>query len=203
MNLAILISGSGTNLQAIIDEAEAGRLPGVNLTVVVSNRRNALGLQRAEQHGIPTELHLLKPYQESGRSREAYDADLAALLQRYDADWVVLAGWMHLLSMAFLKHYPNHVINLHPALPGHFPGTHAIERAFEAFQRGEVAQTGVMVHFVPDEGVDVGPTILQETVPILPDDTLQTLEARVHKTEHRLLPAAIRQVLVGETDNRR
>jgi len=196
MNLAILISGSGTNLQSIIGEVEAGRLPGVNLAVVVSNRRNAFGLQRAAQHGIPTELHLLKPYREAGRSREAYDADLAALLQRYGVDWVVLAGWMHLLSMAFLEHYPNHVINLHPALPGHFPGTHAIERAFEAFQRGEVAHTGVMVHFVPDEGVDVGPTILQEEVPILPDDTLQTLEARIHGVEHRLLPEAIRRVIV-------
>ncbi len=203
MNLAILISGSGTNLQAIIDEAEAGRLPGVNLVVVVSNRRNALGLQRAERHGIPTELHLLKPYREAGRSRETYDADLAALLQRYNVDRVVLAGWMHLLSMAFLKHYPNRVINLHPALPGQFPGTHAIERAFDAFQRGEVAHTGVMVHFVPDEGVDVGPTILQEVVPILPGDTLQTLEARVHETEHRLLPEAIRQVLSGETKGAR
>jgi len=197
MNLAILISGSGTNLQAIIDESEAGRLPDANLTVVVSNRRNAFGLQRAQRHGIPTELHLLKPYREAGRSREAYDADLAALLQRYNVGWVVLAGWMHLLGMAFLKHYPNHVINLHPALPGQFPGTHAIERAFEAFQRGEVTHTGVMVHFVPDEGVDVGPTILQEKVPILPDDTLQTLEARVHETEHRLLPEAIRRVMLG------
>lgn len=195
MNLAVLISGTGTNLQAIIDEAEAGQLPDVNLAVVVSNRRKALGLQRAEQHGMPTELHLLKPYREAGRSREEYDADLAALLRRYDVDWVVLAGWMHILSMAFLKHYPNRVINLHPALPGKFPGTHASERAFEAYQRGEVDHTGVMVHLVPDEGVDSGPVILQEVVPIYPDDTLQTLEDRIHAVEHRLLPEAIRRVV--------
>jgi len=181
-------------LKAIIDEAEAGRLPGVNLAVVVSNRTNAYGLQRAEQHDIPTEQHLLKPYREVGRSREEYDADLAALLQRHQVDWVVLAGWMHILSMAFLKHYPNSVINLHPALPGQFPGTHAIERAFESFQRGEIEHTGVMVHLVPDEGVDSGPVILRETVPIYLDDTLETLEERVHAVEHRLLPAAIRRV---------
>ena len=195
MNLAVLISGTGTNLQAIIDEAEAGRLPDVNLAVVVSNRRKAYGLQRAERHGISTELHLLKPYREAGRTREEYDADLATLLRRYDIDWVVMAGWMHILSMAFLKHYPNRVINLHPALPGQFPGTHAIERAFEAFQRGEIEHTGVMVHLVPDEGVDSGPVILQEVVPIYPDDTLETLEERVHAVEHRLLPEAIRQVV--------
>jgi len=197
MNLAVLISGSGTNLQAIIDEAEAGQLPGANIAVVVSNRRNAFGLQRAQRHGTPTEIHLLKPYRESGRSREEYDADLAKLLQRYDVEWVVLAGWMHILSMSFLKHYPNHVINLHPALPGQFAGTHAIERALEAYRKGEIKQTGVMVHLVPDEGVDSGPVILQEAVPIFPDDTLATLEARIHAMEHRLLPEAIRQVALG------
>jgi formyltetrahydrofolate-dependent phosphoribosylglycinamide formyltransferase len=195
MNLAVLISGTGTNLQAIIDEAEAGRLPGVNLAVVVSNRRKAYGLQRAERHGISTELHLLKPYREARRSREEYDADLAALLKRHNVEWVVLAGWMHILSMAFLKHYPNRVINLHPALPGQFPGVRAIERAFEAYRRGEIEHTGVMVHLVPDEGVDSGPVILQEVVPIHSDDTLETLEERVHAVEHRLLPEAIRRVM--------
>jgi folate-dependent phosphoribosylglycinamide formyltransferase PurN len=94
---------------------------------------------------------------------------------------------MHLFSTAFLQHYPNRVVNLHPALPGTFSGTHAIQRAWEAYRRGELDHTGVMVHLVPDEGVDDGPVIAQEIVPIRDDDTLERLEARVHATEHRLL----------------
>ena len=106
-----------------------------------------------------------------------------------------MAGWMHVLTMAFLKHYPWRVINIHPALPGMFPGTHAIERAYEAYRRGEITHTGVMVHYAPDEGVDVGPVIVQREVPIYPDDTLETLEARIHEVEHVLYIEAIKKVL--------
>ncbi len=193
-NLAVLISGEGTNLQAIIDAIESGELPEARVAVVVSNHKAAYGIQRAEAAGIPVIYHPLLPYRRSGRSREEYDADLAALLEPYDVDLVVLAGWMHILSCAFLRHYPL-VLNIHPALPGTFPGMHAIERAFEAYQRGEIDHTGVMVHLAPDEGVDVGPVICQEEVPILPDDTLETLEARIHQVEHRLYVEAIRRVL--------
>jgi len=194
--VAVLISGFGSNLQAILDAVRAGELPGVEVCVVVSNRANAYGLERARRAGVPTEVHLLRPYLEDGRGRQAYDADLAALLQRYGAEWVVLAGWMHVLSDAFLRHFPGRVINLHPALPGEFPGTHAIERAWAAYQRGEIRRTGVMVHLVPDEAVDAGPVLVQEEVPILPGDTLETLEARIHQVEHRLLVQAIRQCIV-------
>lgn len=197
--LAVLISGFGSNLQAIIDEIEAGKLPGVEIAVVVSNKVEAYGLERARKHGIPAEVHPIKntKYQMSNGAfdRRAYDADLAALLQRYQVDWVILAGWMRLLTTAFLERFPNRVINLHPARPGAFPGTHAIERAFEAYQRGTIDGTGVMVHLVPDEAVDAGPVILAEDVPIFPDDTLETLEARIHAVEHRLLPEAIRKML--------
>ena len=94
---------------------------------------------------------------------------------------------MRILTSSFLSHFPNRVVNLHPALPDTFPGTHAIERAFEAYQRGEIEHTGIMVHLVPDEGVDNGPVLATEIVPINKDDTLETLEIRVHETEHKLL----------------
>lgn len=193
--LAVLISGSGTNLQAILDACASGALPGTQVAVVASNRMAAYGLQRARAYSVPTLYHPLKPYRDAGRSREEYDADLAAKLAPYAVDLVCLAGWMHVFSMAFLRHYPQRVINIHPALPGAFPGMHAIERAYEAYQRGEITHTGVMVHYAPDEGVDVGPVIVQRIVPIYPEDTLETLEARVHATEHVLYIEAIRQVL--------
>jgi len=193
--LAVLISGTGTNLQAIIDACESGALPDTRVVVVVSNRIGAYGLQRAKKHGIPTIYHPFKPYRDAGRPREEYDADLAAKLAPYQVDLVCLAGWMHVLTMAFLKHYPWRVINIHPALPGMFPGTHAIERAYEAYRRGEITHTGVMVHYAPDEGVDVGPVIVQREVPIYPDDTLETLEARIHEVEHVLYIEAIKKVL--------
>lgn len=193
--IAILISGYGSNLQAILDAVERGDLPGVEPALVVSNRRDAYGIVRAIRHGVPVLYFPLAPYTHAGRPRATYDADLAALLEAFRIDWVVLAGWMHVLSDAFLRHFPSRVVNLHPALPGTFPGTHAIARAFEAFRRGEIDRTGVMVHLVPDEGVDIGPVVAQEEVPIFPEDTLDTLEARIHATEHRLLVRALAQLL--------
>ena len=195
-HIAILISGFGSNLQAIIDAVAAGQLPGVEIAVVVSNRKAAYGLQRAQQAGIATEYRPLKPYRDAGRSREEYDADLAALLcDRYQVVWVVQAGWMHLFSMAFLHHFPGRVINLHPALPGMFPGMESIDRAWQAYQRGEIEHTGVMLHLVPDQAVDEGPVLAQRVVPIYPTDTLEALEARVHQTEHQLLVETLHELL--------
>ena len=189
--LAVLISGSGTNLQAIIDATRAGALD-ATIAVVVANRRQAYGLTRARQAGIPTLYFPLKPYRDAGRSREEYDADLAQRVAAYAPDLIVLAGWMHVFTAAFLDRFPQRVINLHPALPGQFAGTHAIARAFAAFQRGEIDHTGVMVHWViPD--VDAGPVLASEAVPIYPTDTLDDLEARIHAVEHRLLVDAIRR----------
>ena len=194
--IAVLISGFGSNLQAIIDAIADGRLPGVEIAVVVSNRKAAYGLQRARRAGLPALYFPLKPYRDAGRSRREYDADLARVLRdEYGVEWVVLAGWMHLFSMEFLRHFPNRVVNLHPALPGAFPGTHAIERAWEAYRRGEIEHTGVMIHLVPDEEVDAGPVVVQEQVPIYPDDTPETLEARIHDTEHRLFVVALHKLL--------
>ncbi|MBC7242566.1 MAG: phosphoribosylglycinamide formyltransferase, partial [Anaerolineae bacterium] len=106
--------------------------------------------------------------------------------------------WMHVLSNAFLQRFPGRVINLHPALPGQFPGTDAIARAYQAFREGRITHTGVMIHFVPDEEVDCGPVIVSEKVPIYPEDTLEALEARVHVVEHRLYVEALRRLIAGE-----
>jgi len=192
--LAILISGSGSNLQAIIDAVQEGRLH-ARIAVVVSNRKAAYGLERAEKAGIPTRYHPLKPYRDAGRQRADYDADLAALLAEYRPDWIVLAGWMHIFSDAFLRHYPQRIVNLHPALPGQFPGAHAIEDALAAYQRGEVDHTGVMVHLVPDERVDEGPVLATRAVPILAGDSRDSLAARIHATEHDLLVATLSQLV--------
>ena len=195
--IAVFISGYGSNLQAVIDAEEAGQLPNVEIALVVSNRREAFGIKRAIRSGIPLVYFPLLPYRKSGRPRTEYDTDLAALVGGFGVEWIVLAGWMHLLSNAFIRHYPNRILNLHPALPGAFPGTDAIERAYEAYRRGEIDHTGVMVHLVPDEGVDAGPVVAQAEVSILPDDDLKTLETRIHQTEHHLLPVVIRDLIPG------
>jgi formyltetrahydrofolate-dependent phosphoribosylglycinamide formyltransferase len=190
--LAVFISGNGSNLQAIIKAIRKHELE-AQIVVVVSNREKAYGLTRARRAGIPTLYFPFKPYQEAQRSREAYDADLAARVAAYKPDLIVLAGWMHILSAAFLDRFPERVINLHPALPGQFPGMHAIERAYESFLEGAIESTGVMVHQVVPK-VDAGPVIVQEEVPIYADDSLDELETRIHTTEHQLIVAAIRQI---------
>jgi formyltetrahydrofolate-dependent phosphoribosylglycinamide formyltransferase len=189
-----MISGHGSNLQAMIDACAAGQIA-AQVVLVVSNRRAAYGLERAKAAGIPTLYFPLKPYSDDGRGRQAYDTDLAGRVAAYQPDVIALAGWMHIFSNAFLQRFPGRVLNIHPALPGLFPGTHSIERAYQAFQAGEITHTGVMVHRVPDEGVDVGPVVVSETVPIYPTDTLEMLEERVHQVEHRLYVQAIGKVI--------
>jgi formyltetrahydrofolate-dependent phosphoribosylglycinamide formyltransferase len=196
--IAILISGFGSNQQAIMDAVEAGQLPGVEVALVVSNRREAFGIKRAVRHGVPVVYFPLAPYTRAGRPREEYDADLARIVQAFNVEWVVMAGWMHVWTDAFLQHFPSRVVNLHPALPGMFPGMHGIEEAYAAYQRGEIEHTGVMVHLVPDPAVDAGPVIAQEVVPIHPDDSLEDLETRIHAVEHRLLVEALRGLVTRE-----
>jgi formyltetrahydrofolate-dependent phosphoribosylglycinamide formyltransferase len=194
LRLIIFISGSGTNLQAIIDAVWSGQLM-AEIALVVSNRKDAYGLVRAAQAGIPTLYVPFKPYREAGKSREAYDADVAEKIRPFSPHLIVLAGWMHVFTPVFLSQFPHQVINLHPALPGTFPGTHAIERAFEAYQRGEVAHSGCMVHYAVPE-VDAGAVIAQAAVPIHPTDTLADFETRMHATEHRLIVQAIQKISV-------
>lgn len=197
--LAVFISGNGTNLQAIIDAIRM-RVLRAEIVLVVSNRQDAFGLERAARAGIPTQVHALKPYQDAGRGRVEYDADLAALVAPFRPDWIVLAGWMHILSAAFLGQFPYRVVNLHPALPGQFPGAHALEEAFAAYQAGKIKKTGCMVHLVPDEAVDAGPVIGTADVPIYPTDTLETLTRRMHQAEHMLLIQSLVRLTEGDEE---
>jgi formyltetrahydrofolate-dependent phosphoribosylglycinamide formyltransferase len=188
--LVVLISGNGSNLQAILDACNSGELD-ARVISVISNKADAYGLTRAKNAGVEA-IHFPKHENES---RQEYDTRLASYVSTCFPDYIILAGWMRILSSSFLFSFPNRVINLHPALSGMFPGTHAIERAFEAYQRGKIEHTGVMVHLVPDEGVDNGPVLATEIVPIEPDDTLEALEARVHQIEHKLLVNTIQSLI--------
>ena len=189
VRLVVLISGNGSNLQAVLDACAAGELP-ATVVSVVSNKADAYGLVRAKNVGVEA-IHF--PKQEN-ESRRDYDARLADYVSTCLPDYVILAGWMRILSSSFLSSFPNRVINLHPALPGIFPGTHAIERAFEAYQRGEIKHTGVMVHLVPDEGVDNGPLLDQQEIHFQPDESLERFEARVHEVEHKLLVNTLKKI---------
>lgn len=188
--LVVLISGNGSNLQAILDACADGTLPAM-VVGVVSDKSQAFGLERARRAGV--EAICLPKSKEMERG--VYDALLAQSVAALQPDWIVLAGWMRILSNIFLGQFPNRVINLHPALPGMFAGTHAIERAYAAYQRGELQNTGVMVHLVPDEGVDSGPLLAQQIVEILPQDTLESLEQRIHAVEHALLVNTLKEIL--------
>ena len=182
VRLVVLISGNGSNLQAILDACAAGELQ-ARVVSVISNQAEAYGLTRARNADIEA-LHFPKLAEES---RREYDTRLADFVTAKAPDYIILAGWMRLLSSAFLDHFPGRVINLHPALPGTFPGAHAIQQAFAAYQRGEIQHTGIMVHLVPDEGVDNGPVLATRIVPIFKTDSLAALETRIHQTEHILL----------------
>jgi formyltetrahydrofolate-dependent phosphoribosylglycinamide formyltransferase len=195
MRLAILISGSGSNLQAIIDAIAAKQLD-AEIALVVSNRKDAFGLTRAQQAGIPTLYFPLKPYTSAGLPREEYDIDLVQHLAIAQPDLVVLAGWLHIFTPAFLERLAGRVINLHPALPGMFPGMHSIQEAFDAFQRGQLGASGCMIHDVIPE-LDAGPVIVQQVVPFVPGDTLQSFEARMHEAEHEIIVEAIRRCAIS------
>lgn len=189
--LAVLASGGGTNLQAIFDAIDDGPLAGcADVVAVVSDRADAGALARAADRGVPA-VHVGRQH---GEDRDDYDARLADVVAGFAPDLVVLAGWMRLLTTSFLGWFPERVVNLHPARPGELPGTRAIERAWHEALAGERTSSGVMIHYVPDEGVDDGPVIATAEVPIRPDDTIHTFEARVHATEHRLLVDTLRRL---------
>ena len=189
--LVCLISGNGSNLQAILDACAAGELH-ARVVSVISNNAEAFGLTRARHAGVEA-IHFPKLKEES---RPEYDSRLANCVSAYAPNYIVLAGWMRLLTSNFLNYFPNRVINLHPALPHTFPGTHAIERAYDSYQRGEIKQTGVMVHLVPNEGVDNGPVLAAEILPIFKEDTLESLEGRIHATEHKLLVKTLKEMII-------
>jgi len=187
--LVVLASGNGSNAQAIIDACASGALP-AEVMAVVSDHGDAPALSRADAAGLPA-VHVGR---RTGETRADYDARLADVITGFDPDWVVLAGWMRVLTLNFLGWFPGMVVNLHPALPGELPGLHAIERAHAEANAGTRTRTGVMVHLVPDEGVDVGPVLATADVPILAGDTLDELEQRVHAVEHLLLVDTLRSL---------
>ena len=187
--LVVLASGNGSNAQAIIDACASGALP-AEVVAVVSDHGDSKALVRADAAGLPA-VHVGRRTEET---RADYDARLADIVTGFDPDWVVLAGWMRVLTLNFLGWFPSMVVNLHPALPGELPGLHAIERAHAEATAGTRTSTGVMVHLVPDEGVDVGPVLATAQVPILADDTLHDLEQRVHAAEHMLLVDTLRNL---------
>lgn len=187
ISLGVLISGSGTNLQAIVDAIEQKRLDAV-IRVVISNKADAFGLVRAKNHRIATEVldHRKFP------SREAYDQALIDILQSRQVELVVLAGFMRLLSSLFVKTFSNRIMNIHPSLLPAFPGLHVQRQAVEY----GVRFSGCTVHFVNEE-CDEGPIIIQAAVPVFPDDTVESLSARILKEEHRIYPKAIQLYAEG------
>ncbi|MGC1377713.1 MAG: phosphoribosylglycinamide formyltransferase [Anaerolineales bacterium] len=191
--LVVLISGNGSNLQAILDACGDKTLPAA-VVAVLSNKSDAYGLVRAVQANVPTMVLPKTP----DLDRRAYDAILAGYVASFRPDYVVLAGWMRILTSDFLNRFPNRVINLHPALPGTFPGTHAIERAYEAWQKGQIDRSGVMVHLVPDEGVDDGPVLATQEIFFQSGESLEAFEQRVHSVEHTLLVETLKKVVSGK-----
>lgn len=178
----MLASGEGTNLQAIVDSIADGRLD-AEIAVLVTNRPGCGAVARARRAGID----VVEIVASRGEPRPYVDARLAEVLKPYEVDWVILAGWMRLLSMPFLGAFPGRVVNLHPALPGCFPGVDAIARAHAAHLSGGSDRTGVMVHLVPDEGVDDGPVLATRELTIGADEPLPSLVRRMHDLEHEVL----------------
>ena len=205
-SVAVLASGSGTNLQAIIDQIHrkaideadeklsddeliAAHKPFIDVMLVISDVPDARAIQRAWAAGIPTAVIPFDKYE----THEAHDLHMATAIDELSIDLVVLAGYMRLVHPSFVRRFPNRIINLHPALLPAFPGTTSIADALDYGAK----VTGVTVHFV-DEGVDTGPIIMQEPVAVEDGDTVETLAARIHEVEHRLLPETIRLIAAGK-----
>jgi phosphoribosylglycinamide formyltransferase len=215
--ITVLISGNGSNLQALIDASSTNLLQNTSIVRVISNKKSAYGLTRAQSAGIPTKYHNLisGKYLASGekseevkqKARVAYDADLAKIVLEDKPDLVVCAGWMHILAPSFLdplKEADVPVINLHPALPGEYDGANAIQRAYEDFQKGTLKEgrTGIMVHYVISE-VDRGTPLLVREVQCKEGESLDELEQRIHNEEHDLIVKGTAQAIVELLESRR
>jgi len=187
MRVAVFASGSGTNLQAIID----ADIQTIEIAVVFTNNPDAYAIERAKKHNIQVEIIDHKNY----KTREEYEKHIIEVLDPYKLNLIVLAGFMRILSTVFVRAYKNKIVNIHPALLPSFPGINAVRQALEY----GVKYTGVTVHFV-DEGVDTGPIILQSVVEIEDEDTEDTLLEKIHEVEHRIYPKAIELISSGEIE---
>jgi phosphoribosylglycinamide formyltransferase-1 len=185
--IAVLLSGRGSNFEALAESVSAGRIPDAEIAIVISNQPDAQGLQRAERRGIPSRMIPSK-----GLQREAYDRQVLAVLQEYKVDLICLAGYMRLLSSYFVAAFPEKILNIHPSLLPSFPG---LESQKQALEHG-VKFAGCTVHFV-DENLDAGPIILQAVVPVLDGDSEHTLSERILKEEHRIYSEAAKLILEG------
>lgn len=197
MKLAVLVSGGGTNLQAIIDAIAQGRITNAEIAVVISNNKNAFALERAKKHGIEGVCVSPKDYQD----REAFNRALLETIRSYEADLVVLAGCLVVIPRILVDAYPNRIINIHPALIPSFCGTgyYGLKVHEGVLNRG-VKVTGATVHFV-DEGTDTGPIILQKAVEVQQDDTPETLQRRVmEEAEWQIMPKAIDLIVNGKVE---
>ena len=189
--LGILVSGRGSNLRAIMDEIAAGTVP-ARIAVVISNTRTAPAMEYAGRHGLTTVFLDPKSVTAEADPRLAYDRNILQALNRHQVDLVILAGYMRVVSPALIEAYASRMMNIHPSLLPSFPGLRAQQQALEHGAK----VSGCTVHFVT-EGVDEGPIILQEAVPVREGDTVETLSERILKEEHRLLPRAIRLFAEG------
>jgi phosphoribosylglycinamide formyltransferase-1 len=185
--IGVLLSGRGSNFEALADSIAAARIPNAEIAIVLSNREGAPGLDRAKSRGIPT-----RAIPSKGLEREAYDRQVVAVLNEHQVDLVCLAGYMRLLSPYFAAAFPNRILNIHPSLLPSFPG---LESQRQALEYG-VKFAGCTVHFV-DENLDAGPIVLQSVVPVADDDTEDTLSARILQEEHKIYSQAVRIVLEG------
>ncbi len=186
--IGVLLSGRGSNFEALAESVTAGRIPNAEIAIVISNREGAPGIERANARGIRTRVIPSK-----GLERETYDHQVAAVLEEHKIDLICLAGYMRLLSPYFVAKFPNRVLNIHPSLLPSFPG---LESQRQALEYG-VKFAGCTVHFV-DENLDAGPIILQSVVPVKDDDTEESLNARILEEEHRVYSEAVRIVLEGK-----
>jgi phosphoribosylglycinamide formyltransferase 1 len=186
--IGVLLSGRGSNFEALAESVATGKIPGAEIVVVVSNQPDALGLKRAQERGIPAKLIPSK-----GLQREAYDRQVVAVLQEHKVDLICLAGYMRLLSPFFVSTFPQKILNIHPSLLPSFPGLEAQKQALEH----GVKFAGCTVHFV-DENLDAGPIILQAVVPVLDDDDEHALSQRILQEEHRIYSEAVKFILEGK-----
>lgn len=186
VRVAVLASGSGTNLQSIIDQVEAGTLD-AKVVVVFSNKGEAFALERAKKHGLATEV-----LEQGSMTRDEYDQQAARIIDRHAPDLLVFAGYMRIVTKAFVDHYPDRIINIHPALLPAFPGLHAQQQALDF----GVKVSGCTTHFVRSE-VDAGPIILQEAVRVEDGDTVESLTARILEEEHKILPRSVQLFAEG------
>jgi phosphoribosylglycinamide formyltransferase 1 len=186
--IAVLLSGRGSNFEALAENTAAGRIPGAEIAIVISNQPDALGLKKAEERGIRTRMIPSK-----GLQREVYDRQVTAVLQEYKVDLICLAGYMRLLSPYFVAAFPQKILNIHPSLLPSFPG---LESQRQALEHG-VKFAGCTVHFV-DEKLDAGPIILQAVVPVLDSDDENTLSERILREEHRIYSEAVKLILEGK-----